>query len=345
MAFVFSLITFVTMQKLYFSFIIPVFNRPEEIKELLDSFLKLKGGYDFEIVIVEDGSTNTCKTIIDNFKAKLNISYYFKENTGPGDSRNFGMHKAKGNYFIILDSDIILPSNYLKEVKSFLNRTYYDCYGGPDAAHITFSNLQKAINLVMTSFIITGGIRGGKQQLNNFQPRSFNMGLSKKAFQDSGGFGNIHPGEDPDLSLRLKQLGYKTILINNAFVYHKRRISWFKFYNQVHKFGLVRPILNKWHPHSKSVVYWFPTFFMLGFIVSMTMLYFKIYFPMYLYGIYFTIVFVIALVSAKNISIAWLSLIAISIQFFAYGYGFLKSTLTLLVLRKTPEKAFPSLFF
>lgn len=345
MAFVFSLVTFAAMATLDFSFIIPVFNRPGEIRELLDSFVKLEGNLEFEIVIVEDGSTDTSEAIANSFGSKLNISYYFKENSGPGDSRNFGMQKAKGDYFIILDSDVILPSNYLLEVNTFLATNYYDCFGGPDAAHKSFSNLQKAINFAMTSFITTGGIRGGKQQLENFQPRSFNMGLSKKAFMDSGGFGKIHPGEDPDLSLRLKKMGYKTTLIANAYVYHKRRISWSKFYNQVHKFGLVRPILNEWHPNSKSIVYWFPTLFLLGLLISILLLIFDIRLPLYIYLFYLVLAFILALISTKSIIVATQSILAIIIQFLGYGYGFLKSTFALSVLRKKPKEAFPNLFF
>ncbi|MFC0604520.1 glycosyltransferase [Winogradskyella pulchriflava] len=333
------------MKDIAFSFIIPVYNRPEEIKELLESFLKFQANLDFEIVIVEDGSTQTSEAIVHSYKERLNISYYYKSNSGPGDSRNFGMQKAKGNYFIILDSDVLLPPNYLVEVNSFLSNTYYDCFGGPDAAHHSFSNLQKAINFAMTSFITTGGIRGGDKQVENFQPRSFNMGLSKKAFLDSGGFGKIHPGEDPDLSLRLLNLGYKTTLIKKAYVYHKRRISWSKFYNQVHKFGLVRPILNQWHPNSKSLVYWFPTLFCVGLIGSVILLAFNITLPFYLYCFYFALAFILALFSTKSIIVAFQSIIAILVQFFGYGYGFLKSTFSLLVLRKQPKEAFPNLFF
>src|SRR5690606_16241396 len=249
------------MEALHYSFIIPVFNRPDEINELLESFTNLEGNFEYNIIIIEDGSTISSKEVVDNFSNQLHISYFFKENSGPGDSRNFGMRHAKGNYFIILDSDCILPPNYLKEVNYALQNKYVDCFGGPDAAHDSFTNLQKAINFAMTSFMTTGGIRGGKQTNKTFQPRSFNMGLSKKAFESSGGFGTIHPGEDPDLSIRLINLGFKTKLINKAYVYHKRRISWSKFYTQVYKFGMVRPILNKWHPNTKRLTYWFPTLF------------------------------------------------------------------------------------
>ena len=92
------------MVELYFSFIIPVYNRPQEIKELLESLSLIDNA--FEVVIVEDGSQNTCEDVVEKYKDKLNISYYFKENSGPGDSRNFGMHRAKGNYFIILDKHV-----------------------------------------------------------------------------------------------------------------------------------------------------------------------------------------------------------------------------------------------
>ncbi|WP_299117264.1 glycosyltransferase [uncultured Winogradskyella sp.] len=333
------------MKTISFSFIIPVYNRPHEIKELLESFCQLKGGHTYEIVIVEDGSTETSEAIVNTYKQQLNLSYYYKPNSGPGDSRNFGMQKAKGNYFIILDSDVILPSQYLNKVKTFLDDTYYDCFGGPDAAHSSFNNLQKAINFAMTSFITTGGIRGGDKQLEDFQPRSFNMGLSQNAFLDSGGFGKIHPGEDPDLSLRLQKLGYKTTLMREAYVFHKRRISWSKFYKQVYKFGKVRPIINQWHPDSKSLVYWFPSLFSLGLLTSIVLFIFNIIWPLYLYGLYFFIAFILALFSTVNLVVAIKAVFAIIVQFFGYGYGFLKSTFNLAVLRKQPKEAFPDLFF
>jgi len=333
------------MKDILFSFIIPVYNRPDEVRELLESFSKLDGQFAYEIVIIEDGSSITSETVVKTFIDRLDISYYFKPNSGPGDSRNFGMQQAKGNYFIILDSDVILPTNYLTAVEKFLSSTYYDCFGGPDAAHASFSNLQKAINFAMTSFITTGGIRGGEKQVEKFQPRSFNMGLSKKAFEASGGFGKIHPGEDPDLSLRLHQLGFKTTLIKDAFVYHKRRISWSKFYKQVNKFGMVRPILNQWHPDSKSIVYWFPTLFSLGLIVSVVLMIFNITLPIYFYLSYLIIAFVLALISCKSLFVAFQALIAILVQFFGYGYGFLKSVVNIAVLRRNPKEAFPNLFF
>ena len=334
------------MRPISFSFIIPVYNRPDEVKELLESFLNLTDdGGDYEIVIVEDGSAETSEAIVNSFSDQLNISYYFKSNSGPGDSRNFGMQKAKGNYFIILDSDVLLPPNYLREVNAFLRANYYDCFGGPDAAHASFTNLQKAINFAMTSFITTGGIRGGKRQIEDFQPRSFNMGLSKKAFLDSGGFGKIHPGEDPDLSLRLHKLGYKTTLIKNAFVYHKRRVSWSKFFKQVYKFGIVRPILNQWHPKSKSMVYWFPAMFSLGLLISLIMLIFKIKLPLYGYLLYLVLSFTMALITNKNLMVAFQSVIAILIQFFGYGYGFLKSTFNIVIMKRDPKKVFPEFFF
>jgi glycosyltransferase involved in cell wall biosynthesis len=331
--------------QLQFSFIIPVYNRPDEVQELLQSFDALETNLPFEIVIVEDGSTKTSKEVVESFSKNLNISYFFKENSGPGDSRNFGMKHAKGNYFIILDSDCMLPKNYLGEVSKSLNDNYVDCFGGPDAADKSFTNLQKAINFTMTSFITTGGIRGSKKSVDTFQPRSFNMGISKKAFEASNGFGNIHPGEDPDLSIRLWNLGFKTKLIPEAFVYHKRRISWKKFYNQVYKFGLVRPILNKWHPETKKITYWFPTVFCIGFIVSIIMFFLGLKWLFLVYILYFIVAFILALVSTKNVLVSLQSLIAIMIQFFGYGYGFLKSTFAVSILNKQPEKQFPKLFF
>ncbi len=331
--------------QLQFSFIIPVYNRPDETEELLQSFVELDTTTKYEIVIVEDGSSIASKDIVESFKSKLNISYFFKKNSGPGDSRNFGMLQAKGNYFIILDSDCILPPNYLNEIEKSLERSYVDCYGGPDAAHHSFTNLQKAINFSMTSIITTGGIRGHKHSIDTFQPRSFNMGISKQAFVASKGFGRIHPGEDPDLSIRLWRLGFKTRLIPEAFVYHKRRISWSKFYKQVCKFGLVRPILNVWHPSTKKITYWFPTLFCIGFVVSIGLLFINVKWGIIAYMLYFVIAFFTALLATKNIVVALLAIAAIIVQFFGYGYGFLKSTIVVGILKKKPEKRFPELFF
>jgi glycosyltransferase involved in cell wall biosynthesis len=331
--------------QLQYSFIIPVYNRPNEIQELLESFEALQGDIFYEIVIVEDGSSETSKQVLDTFSKSLNISYYFKENSGPGDSRNYGMKKAKGNYFIILDSDCILPKTYLVEVKKSLEKEYVDCFGGPDAAHDSFSNLQKAINFSMTSFITTGGIRGKKSSINKFQPRSFNMGLSKKAFEASKGFGQIHPGEDPDLSIRLWNLGFKTKLIPEAFVYHKRRISWSNFFKQVNKFGMVRPILNKWHPSTKRITYWFPALFILGLIVAVVLAVVGFNWLLIVYGFYFVLAFILALINTKNIIVSIQVIPAILIQFFGYGIGFLKSTFAVSFLNKDPETHFPKLFF
>lgn len=333
------------MEALHFSFIIPVYNRPNEIEELLESFTMLEGGFKYEIVIVEDGSKDACEHVVAKFSKDLDISYYVKENSGPGDSRNYGMQRAEGNYFIVLDSDVILPPNYLLEVDAFLSKKFHHCFGGPDAAHESFSDLQKAINFSMTSFLTTGGIRGGEKAPKDFEPRSFNLGLSKEAFNVTGGFGKIHPGEDPDLILRLRALDYKTTLIKSAFVYHKRRISWRKFYKQVHKFGQVRPILNKWHPSSKKLTYWFPTIFILGLLFSICIVYSNVYYFLLLYGFYFFAVLCSAFFLTHNLKIAFMSLVAVCIQFFGYGYGFFNSSLKLMTSKKSAQEIFPKLFF
>lgn len=332
------------MKDITFSFIIPVFNRPDEIRELLESFVQLHGDQQYEIVIIEDGSTIPSKDVIDEYSNELSISYYSKDNSGPGDSRNFGMRKAKGNYFIILDSDCILPSNYLNNVASNLAKDYVDCYGGPDAAHTSFSILQKAIDFTMTSFITTGGIRGHRLSVDKFQPRSFNMGLSKRAFEATKGFGNIHPGEDPDLSIRLKKLGYKTKLIADAFVYHKRRISWSKFYKQVSKFGMTRPILNSWYPETQKITYWFPTLFSFGLMISVILMIFGHVIPILVFGAYFALAFIMAFI-AHGLKVALAVIPTILIQFFGYGWGFLRSTLALLLSKRSPQELFPHLFF
>ena len=327
-----------------FSFIIPVYNRPEETKELLES-LTFQTHKDFEVVIIEDGSYQTSEEVVKAFASKLNINYLFKENSGPGDSRNYGMQRASGDYYIILDSDCILPEFYFENVKRSLNENYVDCFGGSDKALSSFSDIQKAINYAMTSFFTTGGIRGGSEKLEKFQPRSFNMGISKKAFEESKGFGNIHPGEDPDLSIRLWKKGFKTKLISNAFVYHKRRIDWNKFYIQVNKFGKARPILDSWHPEYIKLTFWFPTLFLVGIVIAIILLLLKIYIPILALLAYFLMLFIDSTIKNKSIKVGLLSVVATLIQFYGYGKGFLFSTIKIKWMKQKPQKAFPELFF
>lgn len=331
--------------ELSYSFIIPVYNRPEEIRELLTSFSGLDTTLNYEIVIIEDGSTVRSKYIIDDFK-ELNISYYTKPNSGPGDSRNFGMRKAKGNYFIILDSDVLLPRHYLKAVDEELKRDYINCFGGSDTAHASFTTLQKAINYSMTSFLTTGGIRGKKRAMQKFEPRSFNLGISKEAFEASKGFGKIHPGEDPDLVIRLWKLGYKTRLFSDAYVFHKRRISWSKFFKQVSKFGGVRPILNHWHPESRKLTFWLPSLFLLGLVFSILYLFlFNSILFLSVYILYGTLLLFDAWFTTKSIVIAVLAVYAAFIQFVGYGFYFLRSSFMLVMHDKPAKDIFPELFF
>lgn len=322
-----------------------MYNRPEEIHELLESVSQTTYKEEFEIVIVEDGSTIRCENVIEKYKSKLKISYYFKDNSGPGASRNYGMKKARGDYFIIFDSDCIIPKQYLTEVETALKNNYVDCFGGPDCALKSFSSTQKAINFAMTSFLTTGGIRGGSEKIDKFQPRSFNMGISKKAYEASNGFGNIHPGEDPDLTIRLWKLGFETKLFSKAFVYHKRRIDWEKFTIQVTKFGKARPILNSWYPEYNKLTYFFPTVFILGFFLSLISLIFAEDLLLKCYFLYFILIFVVGTIQNRSIIIGYLAIIAVWKQFYGYGMGFLKSYILVQVLKNNPKKVFPELFF
>lgn len=330
---------------MFFSIIIPVYNRPDEVNELLTSLTQTTYAFPFEVVIVEDGSSLTCESVVAQFQSKLTISYYFKENSGPGASRNYGMQRAKGEYFLIFDSDCIIPVAYLKEVMLELETNYVDCFGGPDQALKSFTPIQHAINFAMTSVLTTGGVRGGSEAITKFQPRSFNMGISKKAFEASGGFGHIHPGEDPDLAIRLWQLGFETRLFSKAFVYHKRRIDWEKFQFQVTKFGKARPILNAWYPAYAKPTFFFPTLFILGFYLACFLLIFAQDWLLKCYFAYFLIVFAVASVQNKSPYIGYLAMLAVWKQFKGYGHGFLESFVKIQVLKQKPEQAFPDLFF
>ncbi|MFI8378139.1 glycosyltransferase [Leeuwenhoekiella sp. NPDC079379] len=329
---------------LSFSIIVPVYNRPQEVQELLQSLRTQTFTKPFEIVIVEDGSIETSEDVIEEY-SDLNIAYFIKENTGPGDSRNYAMQRATGNYFLILDSDCVLPERYLKRVEDNLIKKFSDFFGGPDAAEEGFTALQKAINYVMTSLLTTGGIRGRKEASSSFEPRSFNMGISKIAFEASGGFGKIHPGEDPDLTIRLWGLGFKSQLMPEAFVYHKRRISWAKFYNQVRKFGLVRPILTTWHPQSSKFTFWFPSLFTLGLLVAFILALTRFYIPICLVAIYFVFIALDSTIKNKSLMVGLLSVWAVLVQFMGYGFAFAESTYHIRFLKKDPRKKYPHLFF
>jgi glycosyltransferase involved in cell wall biosynthesis len=315
------------------------------VDELLESLSRSDYNQDFEVVIIEDGSSVKCEDVVQKYDSKMTISYYYKDNSGPGDSRNYGMKKAKGDYFIIFDSDCIIPQEYLIEVDRALKGNFVDCFGGPDRALDSFSDIQKAINFAMTSFLTTGGIRGGSEKIDKFQPRSFNMGLSRKAFEASNGFGNIHPGEDPDLSIRLWNLGFETKLFLNAYVYHKRRIDWDKFSVQVNKFGKARPILNSWYPQYNKLTFFFPSVFIIGFALAVLLLVFNFDVLLKLYFIYFLALFLVATYQNKNIKIGYLSVVAVWKQFYGYGVGFIESFVKIIILKKKPQNAFPELFF
>lgn len=311
--------------KRVFSIIVPVYNRPNEIDELLFSLTKQDYSDDFEVLIVEDGSKDTCEHFIEKYRSQLNLRYFYKENTGAGPSRNFGMQHAKGTYFIILDSDVLVPEQYLEEVSKALEENYTDAFGGPDAAHEGFTTVQKAINYSMTSVLTTGGIRGKKKAVGTFQPRSFNLGMSKKAFELTQGFSDLKVGEDIDLTFRLWARGCKTQLIENAYVYHKRRSTIQQFFKQTFSFGSARPQLTARYPETAKLTYWFPSLFIIGFYLSMSATFLGIWEFLLLFYFYFVLIFFDALLQSKNFKVAVLSIITTFAQHFAYGSGFLIS--------------------
>ena len=258
-----------------YSIIVPVFNRPDEVDELLESLCHQEVK-DFEVIIVEDGSKKPCKDVCDKYAGILDLHYYFKENSGPGQSRNYGAERANGEWLIVLDSDVVLPNDYLKAVETELSNhnsqfstlnSQLAAWGGPDASHPSFTPIQKAISYSMTSFFTTGGIRGGKgKKLDKFFPRSYNMGIRREVYQELGGFTKMRFGEDIDFSYRIIEAGYKTALIPEAWVWHKRRTDFRKFFRQVYNSGIARINLEKRHPGTLKLVHLLPTIFTLGVI-------------------------------------------------------------------------------
>lgn len=318
----------------YFSVIIPVYNRPDEVRELLESLSKqtLK---DFEVLLIEDGSVNRCDTVAQEFDKNLNICYFYKENSGRSLTRNYGMERASGEYLIFFDSDCIIPERYFEIVKARLEEDYVDCFGGPDAAHSSFSNLQKAISYSMTSFFTTGGIRGGKKGMEKFTPRTFNMGFSKEVYKRVGGFKDMF-GEDIDLSLRIQKAGFHTVLIRDAFVYHKRRVSFRSFYRQVSVFGRARVDLYLLHPESLKIVHLLPAAFVLGSLILILLSFFCIWALLPLI-VYFFALFFESLVCNHSLRIAGLSVLTSIIQLGGYGIGFLSAFIKKVVFRQTGD--------
>ncbi|SDX54028.1 Glycosyl transferase family 2 [Lutibacter oricola] len=309
--------------KLLFSIIIPVYNRPQEIDELLQSLTTQTYTKKFEVIIVEDGSENISKEIVESYQEKLQLKYFLKNNTGAGASRNYGMQKASGNYFIIFDSDCIIPPNYLNEVEKALINNYTDAYGGADAAHESFTIIQKAINYSMTSFFTTGGIRGSKKAVDKFQPRSFNLGISKKAFEATEGFSKMKIGEDIDLTFRIWEHKFDTQFIEGAFVYHKRRSTFKQFFKQTFAFGKGRPFLNAKFPGTAKITYWFPSVFLIGLLFSIVAFITGINLFIGLVGLYFAVIFIDSLLKNKSILVAAASIVTTLIQFCGYGSGFI----------------------
>ncbi len=317
------------MAKRLYSIIIPVYNRPDEVDELLES-LTQQTFKNFEVIVVEDGSDEKCDKVVEKYVHELNISYCYKENAGQGFARNYGYERAKGEYFIVFDSDCIIPGTYLETVESSLNNTYLDAYGGPDRAHDSFTPIQKAINFSMTSSLTTGGIRNKKRALGGFSPKSFNMGISRTVFDTTGGYIIPFKGEDIEFGTRIQKMGYKIGLIEEAYVYHKRRTSWYKFFRQIMFFGTARINIARFFPDQLKLVHFFPAFFTIGLLL--TMLLWLIYPSIAkiltaIYSTYFIILFIDAIISTRNLWISILGIWAAFLQLTAYGIGLLQELL------------------
>lgn len=306
-----------------YSIIVPVYNRPDEIRELLLSLTKQTYKH-FEVLVIEDGSEIRCENIVRSFSHDLKVRYFFKENSGQGFSRNYGFQHAKGDYFIVFDSDCIVPPHYLETVNKHLNNFPADCWGGPDRAHPSFTPLQKAINFSMTSILTTGGIRGKKNRIGTFHPRSFNMGISRNVFETTGGYKITRMGEDIEFSIRISRNGFKTILIEEAFVYHKRRTDFIQFFRQLHFFGRARVNISRFYPEEIKPVHFFPLLFIAGLITSIpfSVAGFSVFkLVLFVYALYTLVIFIAAYKHEKNLFVAILAVAAAAIQLSAYGIG------------------------
>jgi glycosyltransferase involved in cell wall biosynthesis len=311
---------------MFFSIVIPLYNRPQEINELLATLTR-QTYMQFEVLVIEDGSVNDAKEIVNSYSSKLDISYYFKENAGQGFARNYGFARAKGDYFIVFDSDCLIPDDYLETVNDYLLAHQLDVYGGPDGAHPSFSPVQKAISYSMTSPFTTGGIRGNKKHIGTFHPRSFNMGISREVWESTGGFILTRLGEDIEFSIRAASKGFKVGLIPGALVYHKRRTSFSQFYKQLHFFGRARINIYKHFPAELRLVHFFPACFTIFLFAA---LFFNLLkhplaaFCNTILVLYVSLIFFHSLAVNKSLKVAFLSIIAALVQLTAYGLGFIQ---------------------
>lgn len=311
-------------RELQFSIIIPVYNRPKEIEALLGTLTE-QTDPDFEVLVVEDGSEDRCEDEVRQFEDELRVRYLYKENTGPGQTRNYGAERADGNYIVFFDSDCLIPPEYIETVREALTSTWADVYGGPDRAHPSFTPIQKAINYTMTSILTTGGIRGEERRAASFKPRSFNMGIDAQAFADVGGFPPMGIyGEDLDLSLRLQRAGYSTRLLPDAYVYHKRRSSFIPFFRQVFRIGEARMTLHRLHPGSLKLVHTLPSIAV--FLAVVLLIGAATGQPLFLIPLVVgaVVLFGDAWRQTRSPRIASLALVASGIQISGYGLGFLK---------------------
>lgn len=306
-----------------FSVIVPVYNRIDEVRDLLQS-LSVQDNKNFELIIVEDGSSIPCKDVVEEYKGNVDVKYYFKENEGRSIARNYGLERATGDYFIFFDSDCVIPSDYFSKLSKALDLKPLDCFGGPDTAHESFSDTQKAINYSMTSFLTTGGIRGGKIQLEKFTPRTFNMGFSRKVYDKVGGFREMF-SEDIDMSTRIKQAGFSIGLIRETSVFHKRRVDFKKFLRQVYVFGMSRITLYLLYPGTLKLVHWLPALAVIGAVCLLLASVFLSPWFLVPLGLYLFAVWLSALMSTKSFKIACLSIPASIIQLGGYGCGFIKA--------------------
>jgi glycosyltransferase involved in cell wall biosynthesis len=313
-----------------YSVIVPVYNRIDEVDDLLKS-LSEQTSSDFEVIIVEDGSTQPCEDAVKRYADKVDVKYFYKSNEGRSIARNYGMERASGEYFIFVDSDCVIPADYFDNVDRSLAKNPLDCFGGPDAAHDSFTPTQKAINHSMTSFLTTGGIRGGKISLEKFTPRTFNMGYSRKVYERVGGFREMF-SEDIDMSTRIRKAGFTIGLIHDAPMYHKRRVDFRKFMRQVYVFGMSRITLYLLYPESLKLVHMLPAAAVVGAILLLVLgLFVSPWFILPL-AIYLLAIWVAALVSTHSLKIATLAVPASIIQLGGYGCGFIKAYFTKILL-------------
>ena len=185
-----------------FSIIVPAYNRANTISRTLDS-LYAQTSTDFEVIVVDDGSTDNTREIVSVYVQQKGLNYFYQPNSGVSAARNFGAIHANSEYLLFLDSDDTVTSNWIKDYEEKILEQ------GADLLYCGITRIRNGVVIGQTDPAnpFNNGVAYG-----NFIPGSFC--LKTELFESVGGYDTILSySENTELSFRLKQKGPKETFI------------------------------------------------------------------------------------------------------------------------------------